>query len=42
MRKRAKNEVFGHFMELGSFNWSDIAYSDRMNDTPVLMVIEMY
>ena len=29
MQKRAKNEVFGHFIEFHSFNWSDIAYSDR-------------
>ena len=29
MQKRAKIEVFGHFIELGSFEWSDIAYSDR-------------
>ena len=29
MQKRAKIEVFGHFIEFGSFEWSDIAYSDR-------------
>ena len=27
--KRAKNVVFRHFIEFGSFEWSDIAYSDR-------------
>ena len=26
--KRAKNEVFGHFIEFGWFDWSDIAYDD--------------
>ena len=29
MQKRAKNEVFGHFIEFGLFEWSDVAYSDR-------------
>ena len=26
--ERAKNQVFGHFIEFGWFDWSDIAYSD--------------
>ena len=29
MQKRGKNEVFGRFTEFGSFDWSDIVYSDR-------------
>ena len=29
MQKRAENKVFGHFIEFGLFEWSDIAYSDR-------------
>ena len=28
MQKRVKNEVFRHFIKVGLFNWSDIAYSD--------------
>ena len=28
MPKRAEIEVFGHFIELGWFDWSDIAYND--------------
>ena len=28
MQKRAKNEVFGHCIEFGSLEWSDIAYSN--------------
>ena len=31
MSERAKNQVFGHFIEFGWFDWSDIAYSDRGN-----------
>ena len=27
--KKSQNEVLGHFIESGSFNWSDIGYSDR-------------
>ena len=29
MQKRAKNEVFGHYFELGQLDWLDIAYNDR-------------
>ena len=29
MQKRAKNEVFGRFIEFGACKWSDIAYSNR-------------
>ena len=29
--KIAKNHVFGHFIEFGWFDWSDIACSDRGN-----------
>ena len=29
MQKRAKNEVRGHFIKFGLFEWSDIVYSDR-------------
>ena len=25
--KKARNEIFGHFIEFGWFNWSDIAYT---------------
>ena len=28
MQKSAKNEVSGHFIEFGWFDWSDIAYND--------------
>ena len=31
MIQSAKKEVFGHFIEFGWFDWSDIAYSDRGN-----------
>ena len=27
-QKDVKNEVFGHFIQLGWLDWSDIAYSD--------------
>ena len=29
MQKRAKNEVFGHFLEFGTSDGPDIAYYDR-------------
>ena len=29
MSKRAKNQVFGHYIEFAWLDWSDIAYSDR-------------
>ena len=29
--KRGKIEVFGHFIELGWFDWSDITYNDSTN-----------
>ena len=29
MQKRAKNEVCGHFIKFGLFEWSDIVYSGR-------------
>ena len=29
MQKMTKNEIFGHFIQLGWFHWSDIANNDN-------------
>ena len=36
MQKRAKNEVFGHFLEFGLLDRLDIAYCDSTKCFPIL------
>ena len=41
MIQRAKKEVFGHFIEVDSFECTDIAYSDREKRYLVQMLPKM-
>ena len=34
MQKSAKNEVFGHFIEIGPVDWLYIAYFDSAKQSP--------